>query len=302
MAREYFYVDRPRDNTAKEIQRAWDDLNQILLVLARNVPTGGTTTEIIASDLVIAVEQAKRGGFQRSRFEKKDADEIYVGVGNHLHAGTSTQTVYWDSQLTFKFGSGGSNPSSHDLVADTWYNLYIHDASVVLLEKAELAAGEFIAITADPTWNDSKWGHYKVNDKCIGAFLTDGSANIRDFKHDGSNYMKYSPDITDRALTDLDTNWATEALTLPSFVTSALVMFKTYSNGTNTSATGFWRTKGDSDNGNDISICRQDLGYSSYNTTVVRTNTSQQIEIRHNVGGNHQMRLDTNGYYFPRGM
>lgn len=58
MPREYFAVERPQDNSPAEIQRAFDELNQILLVMARNMPTGGTADEITATSIETSITQA----------------------------------------------------------------------------------------------------------------------------------------------------------------------------------------------------------------------------------------------------
>lgn len=58
MAREYFAVEAPRDASPEELKRAFEELNQILLVMARNMPTGGTADEITATSIEISITQA----------------------------------------------------------------------------------------------------------------------------------------------------------------------------------------------------------------------------------------------------
>jgi len=77
------------------------------------------------------IETVLKGYVQRPKFEWKDADEIYINPGVYHHKGTTEQFVYWNSKLTFQFGSGGSNGSSDDLEASKRFYLFLDDSAIV---------------------------------------------------------------------------------------------------------------------------------------------------------------------------
>lgn len=301
MAREFFYVDRPRDNSPTEIQRAWDDLNQILLVLARNVPTGGTTAEIIASELVTAVTQATRGGFQRSRFKYKDTDEIYLGPGTYLHKGTTDQTVYWDSELTFKFGSGGTNGNSHDLAASDWFYLCIDNEAVVAADTNVLTAREFVAVVTEPTWDDNKYGWYIGNDVCIVGIRTTGGSAVQHFTHDGSRLIIYGTGLAENeADTALGSaGWVTFSYTAPSFCKRVLMRIRY--NYIDASGVLAARTGGSPDPGDGRYVGRVGTGVTaSLVLTPFDLNSSHEMQLKG--AANNKVATATQGYYLPRGM
>ncbi|MFV1975491.1 MAG: hypothetical protein ACC651_07055, partial [Candidatus Scalindua sp.] len=82
---------------------------------------------------------------QRAKFIYKDSDEIYINGGTYLHKGTTDQIVYWNSQLTFQFGSGGSNSDSVDLAVNDWFYVYLDDTAIVAANTSILTASELVA-------------------------------------------------------------------------------------------------------------------------------------------------------------
>jgi len=163
----------------------------------------GTETPSVLDDALREVKACieneiyKVGHFMRPQFKYKDADEIYIEPAVYDHRGTSDQALYWDTQLTFQFGSAGSNAASSDLTASAWHYLYIDDSAVVTLGARLLTVAELLNSTTAPTWTVAKHGWYNGSDRCIGAFLTDGSSNLLAFYHDGGRMVMYDTEIAD---------------------------------------------------------------------------------------------------------
>jgi hypothetical protein len=260
------------------------------------VPTEKAVVTYVSS--LSALGASSFPGFvERPAFSYKDTDEIYISPGAYNHNGTAEQIVYWDAQITFKFGSGGSNASSTDLAASDWFYLYIDDSAVVTLGAAELTASEFVAVTTAPTYSVAKHGWYSGSDRCIGAFLTNSSSNLIDFEHDGGDLFLYSTAIQDRSETSVATT-KDITVTAPAFCSKILFTLRALYSSANTSI--FWTEYGGTDQDN--FVCRV------YSTA---TDLTSQISIPvdstpgftvvvSNSGAS--IRGWTNGYYFPKGM
>jgi hypothetical protein len=108
---------------------------------------------------------------------------ITIGGGIWDHRGTSNQTVYTTSQLTFTLGSAGSNSDSDDVddAAQTIHYIYIDDSAVVSAGTTLLTASEFLNDTTAPTYSHSKHGWYNGSDRCIGAVLANASDEVIEF-------------------------------------------------------------------------------------------------------------------------
>lgn len=244
------------------------------------------------------------GYAERTSFAFKDTDEIYINPGRYHHDGTSEQMVYWDSQLTFQFGAGGSNASSSALAASDWFYLYIDDSAVVTLGAALLTDAEFVAVTTAPTWSNAKHGFYNGNDRCVGAFLTNASSQIIEFFHDGGELFHYADMVIIGSMSN--TSWTDLDLSsnVPAFSTKAQATFYVYGDTVGGEGDGYWRTNGQTGTtGHWVGVGRavSTYLYKSINTTQVITDSSQVIEWK--VSDNDatiQCRLS--GYYFPRGM
>lgn len=240
------------------------------------------------------------GGYvSRPKFEYKDTDEIYINPGRYEHNGTSQQIVYWNSQLTFQFGAGGSNGDSSALAASDWFYLYVDDSAVVTLGAALLTASEFVAVTTAPTWSNTKHGWYNGNDRCIAAFRTNSSSQVLSFWHDGGEYFDYDVSMADRAYAAVGTaNWENVTATVPSFCSLAEVTIGVISSA----ASGYsvsTRVDGSSGAGRARSYSVGAQG--GRNTFKQMLSSSQVYEIKADASGLNAA-MATDGYYFPRGM
>jgi len=238
----------------------------------------------------------------RSKFRWKDADEIYIGPGSYFHDGTTRQTVFWDSELTFKLGSGGSNAGSDDVDAGAQavHYIYLDDSAIVTQASPELDAGCLLNtdVTA-PTWSDAKHGWYNGSDRCIFAVIADSGDEVLEFFHDGGEYVSFTDSINDFALADPGTDFATEVtLSIPAFVMRANVyaVCKYIDAGD----TFYWRNTDSAGTGSNIAYVNEGSVYVS-NSLDVMVNSSLKIDIK-TASGDNQIAMDTNGWYFPNGM
>ena len=249
---------------------------------------------------VTALVVGNKGAFTRAKFRWKDADEIYIGGAVYHHAGTTDQMVFWDSEITFAFGSGGSNGLSDDLTASAWHYVYIDDSAVVTLALNELTAAEFLNDTTGPTYSASKHGWYNGSDRCIGAFLTDGSNNILEFFHDGDAVF-FADEIEDRASTGISTDWSDEiTLTVPVFVRKVNVWFLyTY---VDVGTRGYWRTEGQTASTGHVIAYVDNGGANGVVNVDVICSSNLKIDVREPDAAANTLEAKTQGWYFPIGM
>jgi len=261
------------------------------------------------SDTAVPTEQAVKaytdalipvGYFSRPIFGYDDTDTITIKAGMYHHSGTKEQMVYWASDITFDFGSGGSNSGSTDLANTDWFYLYIDDSAVVTAGTRVLTASEFIAVTTEPSWSDTKLGWYNGNDRCIAAFYTNGSAELEEFATYGDTFM-YGSVVQDRANLDLDEVWEEVTLTIPVFSRKALVEYQLDDNGEGSGCRLRMRPKQITEDG-------MRYGYTvitndnALGVAPILTNAGQKIEIVCTTSGAQQVRLATGGYYFGLGI
>lgn len=250
------------------------------------------------------VMRALFGHVQRSKFRWKDANEIYIGPGRYHHYGsTRNRVVWWNSELTFEVGSGGSNAGSDDVddSAITWHYIYIDDSAVNTLASNELTAAEFLNSTTAPTWSDAYQGWYNGNDRCIFAILANASNAILEFFHDGGDLVLYADEIADNTATNTTSTFAdANACTVPGFCQKALTTF--VCQYVDASTTLYVRPNG-SAGATGIRV-----GYVASTTTVnVNTlelllDTSQKFEWKDSGTSTNTYAEYTQGYYLPRGM
>jgi len=242
-------------------------------------------------------------GFKnRARFAYKDADEICIYPASYDHRGTTNQILYWDSTLTFKFGSGGSNEGSTNLAASDWFYVYLDDSAIVTAATNVITNSEIVAVTTEPAWSASKHGWYNGSDRCIFAVLTDSDSHVLDFQQDG-DFVQYDVQVTDLDAIDIDDTWTDETLTLPKFASEALCTFI----GTTTipAVTGYWRKNGSSGTGHDVYHLPIlfDLNLVSYTGQFrVSCDSSQKIEVKHSSSNSCVMTIHTDGYFLPTGI
>jgi hypothetical protein len=247
------------------------------------------------SDTVVPTEQAVKGYvdtfmpvgyFSRPLFVYEDTNTITIKTGMYHHEGTSKQLVYWTSDIEFDFGSAGSNADSDNLSASDWFYLYIDDSAVVTAGTRVLTASEFVAVTTEPSWSDTKLGWYNGNDRCIAAFYSDSGSELLEFYTYGDTHI-YGTTIQDRAAADLDDVWEEVSLTIPTFSRKAIVEYRLDDNGENSDCRLRMRPKG-----MDGSTMR--FGFtlltndSALGVTSVLTNSNQKIEIVLSVAGAQQ--------------
>jgi hypothetical protein len=248
----------------------------------------------------VAVAYDLLAGFtQRTKATWSDVDTITLEAARYHHNGTVEQIVKWDAALTFDFGSGGSNAASDDLTASAWHYLYIDDSA---LSGGTITAARLLNSTTAPTWNASELGWYNGNDKCIGAFLTNGSSQLLEF-FQADDLIHYADAVSNRGLADLDTTWTDVTLSLPSFSTKALCTIVQYNTVALTACRTHWRTNGQTGtSGHVVNDTYTGVSARAYTQVTVVTDSGQTIEVKNHISGTQQVQVNTNGYYLPRGM
>jgi len=232
----------------------------------------------------------------RTKATYSDTDTITLTPAVYHHSGTAEQIVYWDATLTFDFGSGGSNASSDDLTASAWHYLYIDDSA---LSGTVITAARLRNETTAPAWDDTDHAFMSGHDRCIGAFLTNGSSEIIEFFQDG-DLIFFADDVTSRASAALSSTWTDVSLSLPGFSTSGLVTFYTVYVDANILV--YWRTNGQSGTGGHsigVAIATATHGM---NSLRVYTDSSQKIEVKYSNATTNTLGVFTAGYYLPTGM
>ena len=276
-----------------------------------------TATEVYADAADTALQSTILGSYPglviRGRFSWKDGDEIYIDPAVYDHQGTTTQLIKWDSQLSYMFGSSGSNSSSSDLAsADTWVYVYLDDSAIVTLGSNIITAAEILAVTEAPVWSASKHGWYGsaaagnavAADRCIFAVLLDSAGTaILEFYGEGDEII-FADEITSRVPSDLDDTWMDVTLSIPSFCTRGKVLFWGGAIATSSGEpTGYWRTNGQAGS-TGHRIYKLNGNYSVFGSVscTVTTDSSGVIEVYHDVAGTQEMGVFTSGWYFPGGM
>jgi len=247
----------------------------------------------------------QEGYVRRPKFAKKDADEIYINSGAYLHEGTTTQIVYWDSQITFHLESTGSNASSSDYGSDDWHYIYLDDSAIVTQAAQLLDADCFLNSTTEPAWSDAKHGWYNGSDRCIFAIYETGSAVV-EFYHEGDTVLygeakeMYADADPGSTFVDLDLTYGTGTTVagMPKFSTVGIITaLMIYVDG---ATTGLWRTNGSSENGHTI-VYSKLTNHTDVNTVEVITDGSQVIEHRVS-GASNTIGWDLVGWELPTGM
>ena len=249
------------------------------------------------------VMRALWGYVNRPQFRWKDADEIYIGSGHYEHGGSTRQrVVWWNSELTYKFGPAGSNGSSVALGNNEWHYLYIDDSAVNSLASNELTAAEFVSNTTAPAWDADNFGWYTGNDRCIGAFRTGATANIIEFYHDGGDFVQYADLILNYDAGKPSDTWTDVTLTIPGFCTRACISM--FCDAASQAPIMQVRTNGQTGAVGHKGWIVAVGGH--YGGTVVRnimTDSSQIIEVRWaTASADNTISVETDGWYFPKGM
>jgi hypothetical protein len=223
-----------------------------------------------------------------------------IGSGQYDHDGSTVQDVYWDSEVSFTIGSGGSNSGSSAAGTSQWQYLYLDDSAIVTQGVPELDADCFLNSTTAPTYNQSKHGWYNAsvtNDRCIFAFYIDGSGNIAEFFHNGGDYVLNSSVLSSGNATS---SWQSVTLVIPAFAIRAMCNFLVYHEPLSVS-TQYWRVGGTSPTyPHVIGRTEGDEGENAFESVQVYTNSSLQIEVQPSDAT--RVTVETAGYFLPGGM
>lgn len=248
------------------------------------------------------------GVANRAEFEYRNADDIYIGAGSYHHQGTVDQMVYWNTQLIFGLGSGGSNINSLDLLANEWNYIYLDNSAIVTNDDPLLVASCFLNTTIAPSWDPIRKGwYYTVDDggpaeqadRCIFAILTDGSANILEFFH-ADDIVLFADYILDFSSSSIGATWTDAVISAPTFATKVQLTFTGFR--TDDGADLWWRVNGQS--GSLGHLIFQVTSGSTYgaNTLPVITDLNQTIEVKYVQNVTNEAKIWTDGWYMPRGM
>lgn len=243
--------------------------------------------------------------FRRSRLGYKDADEFYLGGACYFHAsGTTAQTVYWTDQITYQVSSAGSNSGSDDPHSGKCYWVYVDDSAVVSAATNQLTASEFLFTSAAPTYNHSYGQWYRGKDLAVAyVFTKPNSTSLHPFKHDGGEYIEFNSARVsiDTNARDIDTDWLGVTLDGPS-VTNAKVQATFHSTFDTAAATNvFWRTSGDTSNGDILYYNASTATRNSLSRPVYLSNGNQG-QMKHGASNASTSTAYTNGYYLLGGM
>ncbi|MHC4292659.1 MAG: hypothetical protein ACYSTX_00060 [Planctomycetota bacterium] len=233
----------------------------------------------------------------RSEFAYSSTTAISIGTGSYFHDGTTRQTVFWDSAITFTLGSGGSNSASDDLGASEWHYIYLDDSAIVTQASPELDADCFLNDTTAPTWSATKHGWYNGSDRCIFAIYSNASSQVDLFFHDG-DYVLLGRYVTILNGVQLTTSFAdiSTAFRMPAF--SSRVNGTITWNNVDSDNDFFWRPNGSSDATGNFGTVKVDL-----NTThVFFTDSSGLIEVKESGASTNTLFLWENGWYLPNAM
>lgn len=234
------------------------------------------------------------GSLERAKFIYSTTTAILIDPGAYYLDGKWRR---WDSQLTFTFGSGGSNAGNTNLAANDWFYLCLDHSTIG--SDTILIASDFIAVTTEPAWNNAKHGQYVGNDRCIFAVRTDGSGNILEFFH-YTEYVTWADYILDVNGVDYDTTWVDATLTRPSF--SCVVESILWPIFNTDPKVFYWRTNNQS--GATGKICTQvNSGTTrAANTLRLTTSSSGIIEFKSGQIGVTTLFVYTSGWYLPKGL
>jgi hypothetical protein len=259
------------------------------------VNTGATGTQWAS------VSVRSRGSLNRSQFDRSSDTVLLIGAGQYDHDGTTVQDVYWNSQISFTIGSGGSNSGSSAAGTSQWQYLYLDDSAIVTQGAALLDADCFLNSTTAPTYSQTKHGWYSGSDRCIFAFYIDSGGDIEQFDHDGGNLVLYENDFSEGSMTTTG-SWTEKTLVgIPSFSARAEATF--YVNGT-TPVAGpgyhYWRKNG-STGQHILGRTEDDEAEFTVNGVPIFTDSDHKIEL---YMGTTSTSINTylTGFYIPGGM
>lgn len=301
------YIAIQRDGTVVRNTTAYGEYNLPvrIVVCADGVQTSSTDKRSFLHNIHTPYELGiQHWRFHRPQFSWKDADEIYIHAGGYWAVKGGYMGYVATANITFQFGSAGSNAGSSDLNNNDWHYIYL-DYSVIAAGATNgkhfvpLTAAMFYNHTTEPTWDNTYHGWYNGNDRCIAAFRTGASANVLEFFHEG-DLILWADQIAIITATDIDTTWTDETMIIPVFSKRALVRFTSqYVDG---ASVLYWRTNGQSGT-TGHQTCTVGAAATTENQTVtVYTDASGMIEIKHSDSNANTTAIQQNGYYFGDGL
>jgi hypothetical protein len=250
----------------------------------------------------------QRGYINRSTFKYSSATQILIGAGEYeVDDGSAPENYYWDSQLTFTIGSGGSNASSSAAGTSQWQYLYIDDSSI---SASPLVAASFLNSTTAPTYSQTKHGWYNGSDRCIFGFYINSSGDIDKFYHDGADHIMYADDFDTGSTIQGNQGWSDVTIQGPAFADSMELTFKLAQDGDFDKSTTFYaRVEGDSGTGHLLGTVEgggdapEDEHVSSSKRFFVNpSNRKIQIDGTSTATADGGCTTYINGYFLPGGM
>ncbi len=238
----------------------------------------------------------QRGYVSRSSFDYSSATQILIGAGEYeVDDGSAPTNYYWDSQITFTIGSGGSNAASSAAGTSQWQYLYIDDSAI---SASPLVAASFLNSTTAPTYNQTKHGWYNGSDRCIFAFYIDSSGDIEKWFHDGGDYVMFSTNFNNGRTAGPNGSYQAITIMMPAFTIKAECNFYIDAQ-LGSRSYQYWRVTG---SGGEHLLGRTEDDDAEYvvNNVTVYTNSSHQVDCLNNNAPS--IYPYTAGWFIPGGM
>jgi len=268
----------------------------------------GTSSRYFKTGYINVVYGTPPGYAQRANFSHSSDTAITIGPGRYHVDGTTDQTVYWNSTITFTLGSGGSNAGSADIDAGAQaiHYIYLDDSAIVTQASPLLDADCFLNtdVTA-PTYSATKHGWYNGSDRCIFALLTDSDDDILEFWHDGGDLVFYNTAYAERTPADLDDTFVAVdcASSVPKFSQRALGFAILEVKSAATIAVYIRPTGSSEATGTGLlSFERIGTDQTFSGQVDIPLNTSQSCDVRLSASDTDEFGLSILGYYFGSGM
>lgn len=235
------------------------------------------------------------GIFSRPKFIYNNATTIRINGAQYM---CKDKYCYWTSQLTTTAIAGA---------ADEIYYLYLDYSAIT--SGTEITNSELIWSTTAPT-NDSTYrGRYNSDDLCIFAVATDGAGDLREFYHNGCNYVEFDAHIAcdigglGTGLQDVDDTFLDVTLVAPDWGSNTRIQICVYNDADG--ADGQWiyvRRNGSAATANIVGNSHNQANNETANTFPIYADSNQKIEIAHANAGASKVAVNTVGWYFPGGM
>lgn len=281
----------------------WELTNPVNPIIDEDAMTTDTPVQAPSQQSTKAyINEIYPGFVNRTSFGFGSTTTVTLGAAQYHHSGTVEQLLSWASLLTFTFGASGSNAGSANLGNNEFHYLYIDDSAVVTADTHVITNSELLNLTTAPTYSETKKGWYNGSDRCIGAFRTNGSAQIVSFNHVGDRFL-YGEIFQDANFGSVvGTDWADQCThTIPVFVNmvdavarwfyigASAILYTRASSASTTTGTIMGAVVSTSI----LNMCRGDIAVST---------VDQKTEWRGDIGTNQNLTVSTNGWLFPKGM